>query len=188
MSTPLEWKRGDTLKALQVTIKDSAGVAVNLTGGTVRLQAKSNDGPIFAYQGLLSTTSGVANVTRSAGNFTTDGVQVGQFLTGSIASRFPANATISAVGTSTLTMSATALSTSSSESGGVQGATFDLAGTLTDAVNGICSFAAVGNAISVAQMGSRASSLFNANVKFTTGGGSIGYSANFPVAIVAAPL
>ena len=169
MSIPQEFTLGDA-KAFTVTLKDNVtGVPINLTGGSVRFQARGSEGPTFSYAGILSTSSGVNTVTRSSGNFTTDGVQVGQFLNGAIATMFPANTRISAVGTTTITMSQPANQTSSTQSGGVYGWTMDIAGSLVDAPNGVCSFPGIGSGIGLAFFGQRQQILFKGQVKYTNG-------------------
>lgn len=184
----LEYVLGDTLKATQVTIKDANDAVVNLTGGTVNWQASSQDGPRFDYLSLLSTTVGVNTVTRSSGNFTTDGVQIGQQLAGAISAMFAPNARIITVGTTTVTMSSNALASLSAQSGTILGATMDIAGTLVDAPNGICSFAGIGNALTSAQVGARKQVNFTALVKYTASGGLIGYSDKITFKIVRPPL
>lgn len=60
-----------------------------------------------------------------------------------------------------------------------------IAGTLTDPTNGVCSFAAVGAAVTNTNMGSRRSALYNCQVKLTQGG-SDGFSDRFQIRFIKA--
>lgn len=75
-------KEGDTSPALQVTLKDSAGSAVDVTGATVRFHmrpAGSTTTKVDAAATIVTAASGIVKYSWASGDTDTLGVFQGEF-------------------------------------------------------------------------------------------------------------
>ena len=74
-------KQNDTSPALQATLKDYAGVAVNLLGASVKFHLKSVDGMIKvdAPMTIQSTSGGIVVYSWEVGDTDTSGTYYAEF-------------------------------------------------------------------------------------------------------------
>jgi hypothetical protein len=76
-------KKGDTLSAIEITCKDANGVAVNLTGATVKFSMKlTSTGAVkvsLASATIVSATGGIVSYSWAAADVDTAGEYSGEF-------------------------------------------------------------------------------------------------------------
>lgn len=82
MSVDRYIKRNDTTNALQATLQDADGVAVNLTGATVKFKmrlASSRVTKVDASATIVTAASGIVKYTWQTGDTDTAGNYEGEF-------------------------------------------------------------------------------------------------------------